>query len=78
MLPAGDPHSQGDSRVSCITGGVGMFPAGDPHSEDGSCVYCITGGVGMFPAGDSRSWSYTWDHRPGTPGPGGGPRPHVL
>ena len=42
MFHAEDPHSQGDLRISCITGGAGVFAARDPHSQGDSHISCIT------------------------------------
>ena len=53
MFPAGNPHSQGDSRISC-TAGIGMLPDGFPQSQHDLRVTFITG-AGVFHAEDPHS-----------------------
>ena len=40
MFAAGAPHSQGDLRISCITG-VGMLPAGDSSLSGMIHIYLV-------------------------------------
>ena len=48
MFHAEDPHSQGDSRVTCITGGAGMFHAEDPQSQGDSRISLVLQELACF------------------------------